>query len=452
MNVLRLAWLELRRFRGPLMVVPVAIALVPLLYGSLYLWSNWDPYGHFDEVPVAVVNQDRPVSAAGQTLAAGAQLTETVVERNDFEWHQVDAAKASDGLRDGDYYFTVTIPPDFSAKLASGPTAQPQQARLTMTLNDANGFIIGTAAESAKATLQSAITQAVQQTYAQQAFTQLGDLRQQLGQAAADARQLQAGIGTAPAPQLQQGAGDLAAGLDRAAASVPAPAGPQQAQGTAGVLTAPVVIDVDNLHPAKLYGRGMAPFFFSIALWVFGLTAYLVLKPFNARALAGRSGALTVTLAGWLPAAFLGVVGAYVLYAVVDLGLGLDPRQVGQTLGLLALAAAAFVAIDHLLNVAFGAVGDALSLVLLMLQLTSCGGLYPIETTPAPFQWLHQVLPMTYLVEGLRVTISGGEGWILTRSVLVLGAYLLVALAVSALVLSRRRLWTMARMKPAIQL
>ncbi|NUU24430.1 MAG: DUF3533 domain-containing protein, partial [Streptomycetaceae bacterium] len=144
MNALRLAWLELRRFRGPLRIVPVAIALVPLLYGALYLWSNWDPYGHFHEVPVAIVAQDRPVDAAGRTVAAGAQLTDTIVGSKTFEWHRTDAADAADGLRNGDYYFTVTVPPDFSARLASAPTAQPQQAHLAMTLNDANGFIIGT--------------------------------------------------------------------------------------------------------------------------------------------------------------------------------------------------------------------------------------------------------------------------------------------------------------------
>ncbi|MCF2532594.1 YhgE/Pip domain-containing protein [Yinghuangia soli] len=452
MNALRLAWLELCRFRGPLMIVPIVISLVPLLYGSLYLWSNWDPYGRFVDVPVAIVNEDRPVTSGGTTVAAGAQLTDTLLKSKTFKWEQADAKKARDGLEDRDYYFTVAIPADFSAKLAAGPTASAGQARLTMTLNDANGFIIGKAAESAKATLQGAITQAVQQTYAGQAFGELGTLKQQLGQAAAGARQLQNGIGTAPVPQLQEGAAQLAGSLDQLSAAVPAPANQQQAQGATSALVEPVVIGIENLHPAKIYGRGMAPFFFGIALWVLGLTAYLVLKPFNARALAGRSGALTVALAGWLPAAAIGVVGAYILYGVVDLGLGLDPDSVGKTLGLLALAAAAFVAVDHLLNVAFGAVGDALSLVLLMLQLTSAGGLYPIETTPAPFRALNPVLPMTYLVDGLRVTISGGESWVLTRAFLVLAAFLVTALAVSALVLARRRMWTMTRMKPAIEL
>jgi uncharacterized phage infection (PIP) family protein YhgE len=62
-----------------------------------------------------------------------------------------------------------------------------------------------------------------------------------------------------------------------------------------------------------------------------------------------------------------------------------------------------------------------------MLQLTSCGGLYPVTTTSEPFQALHPVLPMTYLVNGMRVTLTGGEGECLAAAFAVLGGYLVVA-------------------------
>ena len=45
-NTFRLAGYELRRFKGPLPILALLfLVLVPLLYGALYLWSNWDPYG-----------------------------------------------------------------------------------------------------------------------------------------------------------------------------------------------------------------------------------------------------------------------------------------------------------------------------------------------------------------------------------------------------------------------
>jgi len=72
-NTFRLAGYELRRFKGPLPILALLfLVLVPLLYGALYLWSNWDPYGKLDQVPVAVVNLDQPVTTEdGKTIDAG---------------------------------------------------------------------------------------------------------------------------------------------------------------------------------------------------------------------------------------------------------------------------------------------------------------------------------------------------------------------------------------------
>ena len=66
-KTVKLASYELRRFKGPLPIVALLfLLLVPTLYGALYLWSNWDPYGKLDQVPVAVVNQDVPVEVERQ--------------------------------------------------------------------------------------------------------------------------------------------------------------------------------------------------------------------------------------------------------------------------------------------------------------------------------------------------------------------------------------------------
>src|SRR5947199_8320655 len=66
-RLVSLAGLELRRFRTPLQRAALAFAVaVPLLYGAIYLWTNWDPYGKLSQVPVAVVNTDKPVTAQGR--------------------------------------------------------------------------------------------------------------------------------------------------------------------------------------------------------------------------------------------------------------------------------------------------------------------------------------------------------------------------------------------------
>lgn len=229
------------------------------------------------------------------------------------------------------------------------------------------------------------------------------------------------------ADQTHSGATEIANVIDGALDKVP-DTSPQQTAKAADILGSPVGVSMDNLHPAGVYGRGFAPFFFPIAVWVVGLLAYLFFRPVNLRALAGRVSALTVAVAGWLPVAAITALGGLVLFGVVEAGLGLKPDHPLLVAGLLVLAAGAFVAIDHFLRISFGVIGEALSLVLLIVQLTSCGGLYPIETTPAPFRAIHPVIPMTYLVDGLRVAISGGLADNLIRDVLVLAGFLVAFL------------------------
>ncbi|WP_019855808.1 YhgE/Pip family protein [Actinopolyspora mortivallis] len=647
MKAIKLALLELRRFRGGVLrpLVLVALVLVPLLYGSLYLWSNWDPYGRLDRVPVAVVNRDQPVEASGQYIDAGEQFVQQLRARRTFEWNFVGKDEARRGLRQGDYYFTITVPRDFSAKLATATRTSPQRASLHITKNDANGYIVGIMADTVEAELQNQINAAAHSAYARALYDELDTMRDKLSNAsraadelvegtslavdgtsglndglsgaldssrsfsrgiseistAADQldRRLSAltqltaekapaavneavdtnstvvnGLGTlatatsfvtdrasngvsgleelarkhpelaedpvyrrtlrnarrvagttdsmddrahevlseaqrtqsrltalrsnvsaiqqriravsepadrvatgtsalssgattltnslatlassgdtleAGARRLNEGATELSELVDQSLSRVP-PTNPRQVAQAADVLGSPTTITQDNLNPAHVYGRGLAPFFFAIALWVFGLFAYLLLKPVNQRALAGRTRAVTIALGGWLPAALLGALGANVLLAAVGFGLGLDPLHLWPTVGLLTLAATAFVAIDHLLRTAFGVVGDAVSLVLLIIQLTASGGLYPMETTPTLFQAIHPYLPMTYLVDGLRVTISGGLTEHLVRDLLVLGGFLVAALTLTTFVIIRERVWTVGRLHPPVEL
>ncbi|CAM5595837.1 YhgE/Pip domain-containing protein [Streptomyces viridifaciens] len=646
MTAIRLAVLELRGFRGPLRrFVPLVLCLVPLLYGAMYLWANWDPYGKTGHIPVAVVNEDRPAETRqGQRVDAGAQVVTELKASGEFDWAFVDDAAARTGLEHGRYAFTVRIPADFSARLATGPDAQPEQARIHIQLNDANNYIAGVMTEVVQTKLQEQVNSAAHEAYVrgvygrladiggklntaaqaaqglvnattvaqqgssaaagagatlQSGSTQLADGAQKLSQATAQVHAAAAAL-TEAAPQLstatdavvsaatvvsqgvdavhtatstvKQGTAKAVADLDRLAEAHPglgddpvfqrakqdmtaadtvagqidghaatasgnAHAARQQAvalqktaaaaqqsaqnaqtplalvdsgaqsiaagtttvsaglsalqQGSGALKTAadqahtgattlatliddgrkqvpvldsgqvdhaskvlgtPVDIDRSNLHPAGVYGRGLAPFFFGIALWVFGLFAYLFLRPVNTRALAARTRASTLAVAGWLPAAALGVLGALILYGVVSAGLGLHAQAPWKTVLLLSVGAAAFVAVDHCLRTAFGTAGDVLSLVLLILQLTASGGLYPMQTTPAPFQTVHPFLPMTYLVDGLRVTISGGPASHLTRDIAVLAGFGVLFLALTSLALCRRRVWTVSRLHPDLDL
>lgn len=93
-----------------------------------------------------------------------------------------------------------------------------------------------------------------------------------------------------------------------------------------------------------------------------------------------------------------------------------------------------------------------LVLALLMLQLTSAGGTYPVQTSPGFFNAIHPFLPMTYVVEGLRHLITGGGLWPVWRAVLVLLAFTAGALALTAVSARRKQVWTVHRLHPELSL
>jgi putative membrane protein len=85
-----------------------------------------------------------------------------------------------------------------------------------------------------------------------------------------------------------------------------------------------------------------------------------------------------------------------------------------------------------------------------MLQLTSSGGTYPVQTTPAFFQAIHPLLPMTYVVEALRHAIDGGAtGTVITGLVALLG-YGLGALALTVSVAYRSRRLSSSALHPEL--
>ena len=138
---------------------------------------------------------------------------------------------------------------------------------------------------------------------------------------------------------------------------------------------------------------------------------------------------------------------------MVRFALGMHAAYPVAMLGFMVLISGAFVAATQAINALVGpAVGRVLIMALLMLQLVSAGGMYPVETTSRPFQILHRFDPMTYGVNGLRQLILGGIDARLWQSIIVLVVITAVALAISSLSARRDRTWNVSRLIPAIKI
>ena len=300
-----------------------------------------------------------------------------------------------------------------------------------------------------------------------------------LGSAETGARRLDAGIGTAStgADQLSAGSGSLASGLhdlsdgaddlhsglgrlDSGSKKLATQLGlgtdrvpsvtPDEQERAVQVLSSPADVSMTVDNPATFYGRGLAPLFFSIALWVFGISVFLVVRPVSGRALVGRASAVRLGLAGWAPVGTIAVAAGWLMLGVVWLTLGLDPKHPVLAFGVVTVGAVAFSSFAHLLRTALGTVGSSLLLVTLILQLAAAGGTYPAPILPRFFAAIHPFLPMSYLIDAFRVVVSGGLAAHLARDVAILAAMAVVALGLTVLTVARRKQLSVKDLHPPL--
>ncbi|MGW0863893.1 YhgE/Pip family protein [Streptomyces sp. NPDC002611] len=690
----RLAALELRRFgRGKLpRAALVALLVLPLLYGALYLWSFWDPYGRLDRIPVALVNDDKGATADGKKVTAGDDITKKLRDSKTFDWREVSAAEARRGVEDGTYYLSLTMPGDFSEQVASSSGKAPETGALQVRTNDANNYIVGQISRSVFGEVRQAASTKTSRSFLDKIFVSFSDIHGETVKAAKGADKLKGGIGraekgskdladglkdakdgsgklSAGLKKLDKGGGDIAYGtkevaegtqrladkvntnagkvapflkgneksigdtaqfvadasgavrkhLDALAERAPAaakeartssdtlngtyarrcddPVVPDAAcadlkkakDAAAGVATLagdldtliadqkgdltkldkhlatlqkqsqaladraphlsedladavkkinklndgagevakgakklhqgirsaktgatdldkgvgdletgavdlnggiyklvggsgklagglhdgaeqipdydkqdrdrrtevmadPVRLASQDLHKAPNYGTGFAPYFIPLSLWVGAMVAYMLIAPMNRRALAAGAAAWRIALSGWLPVVAIGVLQTVALMSVLHWAVGLEMARATGTVGFLFLVTACFAAIVQWLNARFGAAGRILVLAVLMLQLTSAGGTYPVQTSPGFFNALHPFLPMSYVVEALRRLITGGGMEPVWHACVVLTAFTAGALALTAVAARRRQVWTLDRLHPELTL
>ncbi|TCO53040.1 YhgE/Pip domain-containing protein [Actinocrispum wychmicini] len=251
--------------------------------------------------------------------------------------------------------------------------------------------------------------------------------------------------------KLADGSAQLRDGLNQGLGQIPHTDDPTR-DATARTIGDPVAINTVGDVRAGSYGGGLAPFFLGLATWIGAFVLFLLLKPLSNRALAAGHSPLRVAVGGWLPAAGLGLAQVVLLFTVVTTVVGINAHNWIAALAFLAFASLTFTAILHALNSFFGAVGKFLGLVLLILQLISSGGTFPWQTLPDVLYPLHSVLPMGYVVDGMRHLLYGGSVSTVWKDLLVLAAYLVGGLAVSTVAAARQRVWTPARLKPELVL
>ncbi|MEU3231670.1 YhgE/Pip domain-containing protein [Nocardiopsis alba] len=271
------------------------------------------------------------------------------------------------------------------------------------------------------------------------------DLDSGLGELSGGADRLHDGLG-----DLSSGSEELADGLNDGVDEIPTYSDSGRADA-ADMMSEPVRLDSEVDNEVPNYGTGFAPFFVPLSLWVGAMVVFMVLPALSNRGLASSSPSWRVALAGRMVPMMLGWAQVLVMMGVLHVGLGLESRNWPLMLAFLLLTASAFAATVQFLTVRFGAAGRVIALALLVLQLTSAGGTYPIETSPTFFQAIAPYLPLHWGVTAMRHLIGGGDMNVVAQAFGVMGLWLVVPLLLTWLAVARKRVWSMSTLYPALK-
>ncbi|MCT3465536.1 DUF3533 domain-containing protein, partial [Limosilactobacillus fermentum] len=198
---------HIRRNRLLLLSV-IVICFIPFLYSIFFLKSVWDPYGSTQNLPVAVVNEDRAVKYQGQTLKVGAQLVQELRKNKQLKWEIVSKQTAKEGLAHRKYYTVVTIPKDFSKNAATVLDQSPKKMELKYETNGSLNYIGQVISEMAMTKLNQKIRAQVTHAYATTMIKLVKQVGTGFNQAASGAKQISTGMVT-----LNSGTNQFVAGV-----------------------------------------------------------------------------------------------------------------------------------------------------------------------------------------------------------------------------------------------
>ena len=118
-------------------IIIVGLIFLPSMYAWPNILSSWDPYGHTNNIKVAVTSEDDGATVDGKELNLGNSLVEGLKNNKNLDWQFVsNKQQAEDGVRIGDYYASIVVPKNFSQDMTSVSRTEPKRATIEYTVNE----------------------------------------------------------------------------------------------------------------------------------------------------------------------------------------------------------------------------------------------------------------------------------------------------------------------------
>ena len=166
----------------------------------------------------------------------------------------------------------------------------------------------------------------------------------------------------------------------------------------------PIQLDRHEVFPVPDYGSVVAPFYIALSMWVGALITCVMMEPKSSEGtkytpLEMYSGKLLLYLIMSILEACVTLIGLHILGVYIT-------NEALFTFSAV-LVSISFMILVYSLISTLQTVGKGIVVILLVLQISATGGIYPVQIMHPFFQSLHQYMPMTYAISLLRESQLG---------------------------------------------
>jgi putative membrane protein len=184
----------------------------------------------------------------------------------------------------------------------------------------------------------------------------------------------------------------------------------------------PVTVDKQEINKVPNYGTGFAPYFISLGLFVGALLISIVfalkepvVRPKNAlQWFFSKFGVIAV----------VGLIQAILVDTILLVGLKIEVASIPLFFLTSLITSMVFMSLVQMLVSMLGDPGRFIAIIVLILQLTTSAGTFPLELIPNALQPVNALLPMTYSVQSFKAVISSGDFAYMWQNNFILLAYM----------------------------
>ncbi|NMH69543.1 YhgE/Pip domain-containing protein [Bacillus sp. RO3] len=200
---------------------------------------------------------------------------------------------------------------------------------------------------------------------------------------------------------------------------------------TYDMMAGPVDVKNEKINHVPNYGTGFAPYFLSLGLFV-GAPLISIVYPLKEPADRPSSG-MSWFLGKFTVLTVVGIIQSLIAAGILLLGLGLEVESVPLFLLSTIVTSLTFLVLIQMLVTILGDPGRFVAIIILILQLTTSAGTFPLELIPTALQPISALLPMTYSVSAFKAVISSGDFDFMWQNLSILLGYFIVFVALTSI-------------------